>query len=103
MRTIPVTVNSNHEKVVGWLHLDDTISDEEVVNASISWAIDRRDKKLLEITLIPNPGIPKDLIQNVPGLEGYSEFRKPPGQHPLHDVVEDAEMEFNMKQLGIDP
>lgn len=81
MRNIPVTFNHDHMRVIGRFQLDDAVSDEEITNCSISWYVDKRDKSLLAITLIPNPAI----------------------LNPLHDVVENAEHEFNMKQLGIEP
>lgn len=55
MRKIPVLRNADHKHIIGWLYLDDSISDEEVANCGISWALQLPTRGLFEATLIPKP------------------------------------------------
>lgn len=63
MRRIPVVRNADHKHQVGWLILDDAISDEEVVNCSVIWAVQDINRGLFEVALDPKPRV---LIQNDP-------------------------------------
>lgn len=53
MRRVPVVHNLNQRDVVGWLYLDDKISDEEVVSCAISWNIQSPTDGLYEAVLVP--------------------------------------------------
>lgn len=66
MRKIPVTKSGDHSKIIGWLHLDDTISDAEVSNTYVSWGVNIRDNKLIEMALIPKLRL--KIENNPPGL-----------------------------------
>lgn len=62
MRKVPIFINGDQMKLVGWLVLTDTITDDEVVEASISWSmlVDNEGKtKLMDASLIPKLNVEK--------------------------------------------
>lgn len=56
-RKVPVIVNGDHAKVVGWLVLFDAISDEEVITTDVSWGYLTEGKLLMEMCLVPKPRV----------------------------------------------
>jgi hypothetical protein len=61
MQKIPVTLNSDHNNIIGYLHLDDTISLDMVLEREVSWSYRRDKNELLMMTLVPKP---KVVIEN---------------------------------------
>lgn len=55
MRNIPLTVNGNHDRVIGFLVLGDDcpISDESIVQCNVNWMLHMTDRRLIEVTLVP--------------------------------------------------
>lgn len=61
MREIPVLINGDQSKQIGWLILlDDVLTDEEIIDTTVSWAYNAtQGKRLLNMTLVPTPSVPR--------------------------------------------
>lgn len=72
LRKIPITLKNDHEKVIGYMMLDDTVSDEELIDSSVSWAYFPSTKQIMEATFIPHPkAVPMTIeIENVKKIVG---------------------------------
>jgi hypothetical protein len=55
MRRINVFAAADHTKAIGYLMIDDKISDADLVETVISWGYHARSKQVHEAVLIPKP------------------------------------------------
>jgi hypothetical protein len=51
-RRVPITINGDASKIVGYIRLNDVLSDQEIFNSKVVWA-HQTDGKLLEVMLEP--------------------------------------------------
>lgn len=60
MRKIPVTINSDFNTIVGFLELNDNITDEQLMDMYVSWMWVPERKRVMLVSLVAMQSIPAD-------------------------------------------
>lgn len=53
MRKIPVTLSGDQTQIIGFLELDDTISDKQLRDMYVSWVWLPERNKVISVALVP--------------------------------------------------
>jgi hypothetical protein len=60
MRKIPVTANGDYNTIIGFLELNDNISDEQLRDMYVSWLWVPERKQIVSVSLVPMMSVPAD-------------------------------------------
>lgn len=63
MRRLPVTLNSDRHRLVGYLSIEPEIPDELLKEMVVSWLYSVSSKTVLEMTLVPKAIMPADKLR----------------------------------------